>query len=99
MGQLAPTDIGGYHVKPTKPTQPPRNVTCTTRTSTSHSPAPARAHVLWLIYAGNNDLLRDFDRRKKDIASMQVTLEGLKTRHRTLRGQVFDMSAKSLASY
>ena len=46
--------------------------------------------------AGNNDLLRDFDRRKKDIASMQVTLEGLKGRHRTLREQVVDMNAKTL---
>ena len=49
---------------------------------------------------GNNDLLRDFDRRKKDIASMQVTLEGLKGRHRTLREQVVDINAKTLqASY
>jgi len=46
---------------------------------------------------GNNDLLRDFDRRKKDIASMQVTLEGLKSRHQTLRQQVVTMSAKALA--
>ena len=45
---------------------------------------------------GNNDLLRDFDRRKKDIASMQVTLEGLKGRHRTLREQVVDINAKTL---
>ena len=48
---------------------------------------------------GNNDLLRDFDRRKKEIASMQVTLEGLKTRHRTLRQQVVDISAKTIANY
>jgi hypothetical protein len=50
-----------------------------------------------VLPAGNNDLLRDFDRRKKDIASMQVTLEGLKSRHQTLRQQVVTMSAKALA--
>jgi hypothetical protein len=49
-----------------------------------------------LAHAGNNDLLRDFDRRKKDIASMQVTLDALKNRHRTLRRQVVDISAKAV---
>lgn len=40
---------------------------------------------------GNNDLLRDFDRRKKDIAAMQVTLEGLKMRHRALKEHIAEL--------
>jgi len=51
------------------------------------------------MFPGNNDLLRDFDRRKKDIASMQLTLEGLKGRHRTLREQTVDVSAKAITQY
>jgi chromosome segregation ATPase len=43
---------------------------------------------------GNNDLLRDFDRRKKDIASMQVTLEGLKMRHRALKEHIVELGTQ-----
>jgi len=43
---------------------------------------------------GNNELLRDFDRRKKEIVSMQDHLEQLKERHRTLREQILTISQK-----
>lgn len=47
---------------------------------------------------GNNDLLRDFDRRKKDIASMQVTVESLKQRHKSLRESILDINARGLGA-
>jgi DNA repair exonuclease SbcCD ATPase subunit len=45
---------------------------------------------------GNNDLLRDFDRRKKDIASMQVTLEDLKNRHLSVREDITELNARTM---
>jgi len=45
---------------------------------------------------GNNDLLRDFDRRKKEIASMQVTLEELKSRHLYLREDITELNARAM---